>query len=182
MVINPSTITFCNMDARDFMNYWRNKLNHDGSPAVGIGISWDKIPQDSSIIEYTGEEAWDRIGDFYAPVWGGFKRTKLNEWLNPKRDDYDKFIAEEEAVGKIELYRKNGLMYTEFCAFADKDGSLGVLGDGCHRFIDLNYLILKGEVEQDEVKKSKLHLVCVDNLDEVLSPLDYEVITETNTY
>lgn len=178
MVINISTVTFCYMDINEFIKYWKGKRDHDDTPAVGIGINWDKIPQTSIVQQYFGEEAWNRIGDFYAPVWGGFKRTQLNEWLNPKRDDYDKFIAEEEAVGKIDLYRKNGLMYTYFCAFADKDGHLGVVGDGCHRYIDLNYLIMKGDIDGDEIKKSRLDLIYLDNLEEVLGTSDYEIIEE----
>lgn len=166
------------MNAQEFILYWhwQNKKDHDGTPAVGIDIHWDKIPKDSKVMQYFGKSAWDKIGDFFPPLWGNFKRTPLREWLNPNRPDYNKFIEEEKSVNKIQLYEEKGLIYTEFCAFADELGERGILADGSHRFIDCNYLIINGKELTKEIEKCRLDIICLKNLHEVLTPVDFSVI------
>lgn len=166
------------MNTNKFISYWRNKLDHDGSPAVGIGIEWDKVSQDSKVIQYTGHDAWNKIGDFYTPLWGGFDRTILKEWLNPDRSDYSKFINEEKSAGRIHFYNKNGLTYPDFCAFADYSGSKGILGDGSHRYIDCNYLIINGKDFTEDIKKCRLDIICLKNFHDVLSSTDSRVIDQ----
>lgn len=143
---------------------------------LGIGINWDKILPDSKVIQFHGEYAWKKIGDFYPPLWGGFNRTKLKEWLKNTRPDYDKFINEEKSVGKIKLYDEKGLIYPNFCAVADETGSEGILADGSHRFIDCNYLIIKGKNLKEDIKKCRLDVLCIKNLNEVLTPIDFQAI------
>ncbi len=158
------------MNALEFVSEWQNKKDPDGTPAVGIGIYWGMIKPSSSIEQYFGKEAWEKIGEYYAPIWGNFTRTKMKEWLNVEREDYQKFIDEEKI--KIDFYRKNGLIYPEFCAFPDFETSSGVLGDGCHRYINCNYLIMK-ENPSFDVSKCRLDVVVVENLSEVLTPTDF---------
>jgi hypothetical protein len=164
------------MNAEEFITYWQNKKDHDGSDSVGVGIHWDKIRLTSKVNQYFGMNAWDEIGEFYAPLWGGFDRTKLKGWLNPSRHDYNKFIDEEKSVGKIDLYKEKGLIYPDFCAFSDTSGKNGILGDGCHRYIDCNYLMMNGMDFSKDIQKCRLDVICVDNLNEVLTPVDLEVI------
>lgn len=164
------------MKLDEFIEYWTTKLDHDGSPAIGIEIRWSKIQSDALVKQYTGHEAWSTIGNFYTPLWGDFERTILREWLNPNHPDYDKFIAEERKAGKIDLYAKNGLLYPDFCAFADKSGLKGVLADGSHRFIDINYLIITGKDFEKEIIKCRLDVIYLSNLKDVLAPIDSQVI------
>lgn len=164
------------MTAQEFINFWQNKKDHDSSPAIGIGIHWDKIAQDSKVIQYTGEGAWIKIGDFFPPLWGNFKRTLLKEWLDPTRPDYNKFIEEEKSVEKVQLYDQKGLIYPDFSAFADESGLKGILADGSHRYIDINYLIINGKKFDQEIEKCRLDVICLENLHEVLSTIDFEVI------
>lgn len=161
------------MNTDEFISEWELKKNvKNNNRAVGIAINWRIIPQQSKVVQLFGEEAWSKIGDLYPPIWGNFKRTKLKEWLNPKRPDYKKFIDEEK--NKIEFYGKNGLPkgYRKFCAFANLDGSVGVLGDGSHRYINCNYLISQGVNLNKDIKKCKLDLLCLPNPQEVISSVD----------
>lgn len=159
------------MTAGEFIIEWKDKLDTDSTPSVGIGIFWNKISiQNSTVQQYFGESAWEKIGIFYPPVWGNFTRTALKEWLNQSRPDYQKFIDEEKV--KIEFYDKNGLVYPLFCALADQSGMVGVLGDGSHRYIDCNYLILRGKDLNNDIKNCRLDILCVPDLTEILSELD----------
>src|SRR3989344_3189849 len=164
------------MTASDFISYWKNKTDHDDTPAVGIGVNWDKISSDAQVSQYIGEEAWEMIGNFYPPLWGNFKRTQLKEWLDQTRSDYDKFIEEEKSVGKIDLYKDNGLIYPDFCAIADESGIKGLLADGSHSSIDFNYLINQDPKFKEEIKKSRLDVICVNNPNQVLNPIDLTAI------
>ncbi len=164
------------MTADEFIDYWQNKLDHDGSFAVGIGVNWDRIKKESEVIQLHGDEAWHEIGNFYSPLWGGFDRTKLKEWLSPKRNDYSKFIDEEKSAGKIDLYNSKGLIYPEFCAFADESGAKGILGDGSHRYIDCNYLIMEGRDLKKDIEKCRLDVICLPNIKEVLTPIDFQIL------
>lgn len=161
------------MDALDFIEKWTGEKDTDGTDAVGIAIDWTKIPLlDSRVLQFTGKEAWwNQIPKFHTPIWGSYDRTTLREWLNPKRQGYEKFIQDEKE--KVEFYRKNGLVYPEFCAFADEAGERGILADGSHRYIDCNYLILQGEDFNGDIEKCRLDVLCLPNLSEVLSPIDY---------
>ena len=75
-------------------------------------------------------------------------------------------------MGKIELYEGKGLLYPEFCTFADESGTIGSLGDGSHRYIDCNYLILNGKNLKESISKCRLDVLCMPNLAEVLSEND----------
>ncbi len=159
------------MTADEFIAEWKDKKDTDGTPAVGIGIFWHKVqPQNSTVQQFFGKEAWEKIGQFYAPNWGNFTRTTLNEWLDQSRPDYQKFIDEEKV--KIEFYKQNGLIYPLFPAFADKNGTIGSLGDGSHRYIDCNYLILNGLDMSSDIEKIRLDVLCVPDITAILSPLD----------
>ncbi len=161
------------MTADEFIAEWKNKKNTDSTPAVGIGIFWDKVDTvNSTVKQFFGEEAWKKMEEFWAPYWGHFTRTTLREWLGQSRLDYQLFIDEERAAGKIDLYDREGLIYPEFCAFTDKTGSVGSMGDGCHRFIDCNYLILNGKDLSADIKKVRLDVLCVPDLTAILSPSD----------
>lgn len=160
------------MTAGEFIEKWENEKNvKDDRKAVGICIHWRNIPLDSKVLQFSGKDAWGEMEKFYAPVWGNFKRTILREWLNSNRPDYQKFIKEEQE--KINFYRENGLTYYNFPAFADATGELGVLGDGNHRFIDCNYLIMEGKDFQEDIKKVRLDILCVNDLRLILSPNDF---------
>jgi len=164
------------MDAEEFVRYWQNKKDYDGTDAVGIGKNWTKVLPTSKVNQFFGVNAWDQIGKFYSPLWGGFDRTILRGWLNPDRHDYQKFIDEEKSAGKIDLYDKQGLIYPEFCAFADESGENGILGDGSHRYIDCNYLILNGKDMTKDIEKCRLDVICLPNIKEVLMPIDFQVL------
>lgn len=123
-------------------------------------------------MQFFGEDAWKKIGEFWAPYWGNFTRTILADWLNRERLDYQKFIDEETVVGKIDLYKTQGLINPYFCAFADPFGKVGSLGDGCHRYIDCNYLIQAGKDMIKDIKKCRLDVLCLPNLSLVLSHAD----------
>lgn len=160
------------MTVEEFIAFWKDRKNvKNNNPTVGIGMFWEKIPiKDCTVQQYTGKEAWQKIGEFWAPYWGNFTRTTLKEWLNQSRPDYQKFIDEEKV--KIEFYDQNGLVYLLFCAFADETGTIGSLGDGSHRYIDCNYLIMKGKDLSGDIKKCRLDVLCVPDLTQILSPLD----------
>src|SRR3989339_604942 len=96
------------MDAYEFIGEWYNQWDvYDRKRTVGIGVNWNNIGPDSLVTQIYGEKAWNTIGEYYAPLWGGYKRTRLSEWLNPSRSDYEKFVAEERE--KISMYRLKGL-------------------------------------------------------------------------
>lgn len=160
------------MNAQEFVNEWIHKKDTDDTNAVGIAINWNAIPFDSKVLQFYGSSAWEKIETFYTPVWGNFSRTKLSGWLNPNRTDYKKFIDEEQL--KIEFYKNYGLPigYREFCAFADDSGNIGVLGDGSHRFIDCNYLILQGTDLGSEIALCRLDVICIKDLSKILSIQD----------
>ena len=161
------------MTADEFLAEWKDKKDTDGTPAVGIGIYWPQVqPQNCTVQQFFGEEAWKKIEEFWAPYWGHFTRTALKEWLDQTRPDYKLFIDEERAAGKIDLYDQQGLIYPEFCAFADETGAVGSLGDGCHRFIDCNYLILNGKDMSADIKNVRLDVLCVPDLTAILSASD----------
>lgn len=164
------------MDALDFIYEWFHQYDvHDRKRTVGIGVDWNKIRPTSVVKQFYGKEAWLKIGNFYAPVWGGYERTKLIEWLNPLRFDYQRFIEEEKS--KIDMYRKIGLCPDKFCAFADSSGDNGVLGDGNHRYIDFNYLILEDEQYKKQLSHCRLDVICLENLNDVLSSSDMIITT-----
>lgn len=159
------------MTTNEFIKFWENLRDTDGTNAVGIGINWRNVDtQNSTVQQFFGEQAWKKIGEFYAPYWGNFTRTTLKGWLNQSRSDYQKFIDEEKT--KIEFYKNNGLVYPLFCAFADKTGAIGSLGDGSHRYIDCNYLILKGKDLKNDINNCRLDVLCVPDLTTILSSLD----------
>lgn len=161
------------MSADEFVKEWMDKKDTDDTPSVGIGIFWDKVQtQNSTVQQFFGKEAWEKIGEFWAPHWGHFTRTILKEWLNQSRPDYQLFIDEEKSAGKIDLYDREGLIYPEFCAFADENGLIGSMGDGCHRYIDCNYLILNGKDLSADIDKIRLDILCVLDLSAILSPAD----------
>ena len=159
------------MNTDEFIATWREMKDADGTPSVGIGIYWDNIQtQNSKVHQFYGAEAWEKIGLFYTPVWGNFRRTTLKQWLDQSRSDYLQFVDEEKV--KIEFYDKNGMVYPLFCAFADESGEIGVLGDGSHRYIDCNYLIFKGKDLSNDIKNCRLDVLCVPDLAAILSSLD----------
>lgn len=160
------------MTVDEFIDQWTSKMDTDGSSAVGLDIAWSVIPKDSMVTQFTGQDAWEKMKDFYAPVWGNFKRTKLGEWLDYKRDDYQAFIEEERV--KINFYRASGLPlgYREFCGIADKSGKIGILADGNHRFIDCNYLISQGVDLNSDIEECRLDVLCVKDLSSVLNYQD----------
>lgn len=159
------------MTADEFVKLWEVMRDTDDTEAVGIGINWRNVDtQNSTVQQFFGEEAWEKMGEFHAPYWGNFTRTTLKEWLNQSRPDYQKFIDEEKV--KIDFYDSHGLVYPLFCAFADKTGTIGSLGDGSHRYIDCNYLILKGKDLKNDINKCRLDVLCVPDLTTFLSPLD----------
>jgi len=157
------------MTVQGFVNYWSLAKDIDGSCAVGLGgINWQAVPKDSGrVLQFCGYNAWKEIGEFYAPHWGNFDRTKLKEWLNPDRKDYNKFIDEEK--NKIALYDIEGLIYPLFCAISDESGRFGILADGSHRFIDCNYLIMNGKEFKNDICSVRLDVLCVPNLKEVIT-------------
>ena len=73
---------------------------------------------------------------------------------------------------KISMYRLKGLFPNRFCAFSDMSGMIGVLGDGNHRYIDFNYLILEDPRRREDIRKSRLDILHLNNLHEVLSQTD----------
>lgn len=163
------------MNTTEFIHKWRNKTDYINGikmkPSIGIGIHWNKIRPESVVKQYFGEKAWHRIADFYTPLWTNFDRTLLRKWLDVNRPDYSKFIDEEKK--KIELIKNSGMQDYEFCAFANTTGDKGILADGSHRFIDCNYLMLKeGLILDNEISKTILDVLCVENLREVLTPVD----------
>ncbi len=159
------------MTASEFVEFWKDRKDTDGTNAVGIGVSWPNVVvENCAVDQYFGNDAWEKIGQYWAPYWGNFKRTTMGEWLDQSRADYQKFIDEEKT--KIEFYNDNGLVYPYFCAFADKTGSIGSLGDGCHRYIDCNYLMLKKKDLSKDIEKCRLDVLRVPNLSLVLSEND----------
>lgn len=164
------------MNASGFVNYWSARIDTIGliKPTVGIAISWSRIKKDAKVRQFTGQDGWKYMGCLWTPIWGNFKRTKLSDWLDTKRKDYQLFIDEEKI--KIGFYRNHGLPtaeYREFCGFMDIKGNTGILGDGNHRFIDCNYLTLveKKDLSQ-HINNIRLDIIYLDNLQEVLSDQD----------
>src|SRR3989344_1756383 len=101
------------MNTDEFIATWREMKDADGTPSVGIGIYWDNIQtQNSKVHQFYGAEAWEKIGLFYTPVRGNFRRTTLKQWLDQSRSDYLQFVDEEKV--KIEFYDKNGMVYPLF--------------------------------------------------------------------
>lgn len=159
------------MSVDDFISYWEKCQDTDGTPAVGIYVNWEKIQPDfCRVDQYFGKRAWEKIENFYPPLWGSFDRTLLKEWLNSNRIDYQKFIQSEE--NKIQRYKEHGLLYPLFCAISDLSGNHGILADGSHRFIDCSYIISKNRLFNQEIEKCRLDVLCVPKLDEVLSTID----------
>lgn len=160
------------MNAAGFVSEWSQKKDTDGSDAVGICVNWHKVRLDSRVKQYFGDKAWKQIESYYTPNWDSFQRTKMGAWLDTSRRDYQQFIDGEQK--KIVLYRERGLIYPEFCAFADSRSGTGVMGDGCHRFIDCNYLILVEKLDlSGDIAKCRLDILLADNLLEIISPIDY---------
>ncbi len=157
------------MTASEFIQKWRNAKNYLGLPSVGIHVGWDIIPMDSKVDVLSGNAAWKRIYEC-TPPW--FKKPKsFQQLVDAKDSDYLQIVKEETENGKIDYYSKNGLKEPFFCAFANKDGSFTILGDGNHRFLDSIYLIHDQNHNLDEdLKKVTLEIIYLVTFEEVLLP------------
>jgi len=156
------------MSSDEFINKWKNSINHLNRPSVGIHVSWDSIPEDSKVEQLLGKEAWDRTYGF-TPPW--FKKPKTFQQLTESRDsDYQQIVNEETVNGKIDYYKTNGLKEPYFCAFGNKDGSFVLLGDGNHRFLDCLHLIHEQGVNLDsDIGKMTLDIIYLDNFEDILA-------------
>lgn len=158
-------ITF--MTATDFIQKWRNSLNYLGKPSIGIHVGWDIIPTDSKVESFSGKKAWDKIYDCIPP-WFKTPQT-FKQLIDAKNSDYLQIVREETENGKIEYYRQNGLQEPFFCAFANKDGSFMLLGDGNHRFLDCIHLIDKKIKNLDnDIEKASIDIIYLSNFIDVL--------------
>jgi hypothetical protein len=80
-------------------------------------------------------------------------------------------VGEETGNGKIEYYRKNGLLEPYFCAFSNQDGSYTLLGDGNHRFLDCLYLVHHESQDfRNYIKNSSLEIIYLESFRDVLRP------------
>ena len=159
------------MDALQFIVKWRASRNYLGLPSVGIHVSWDQIPLDSRIEQLVGQNAWDRLYDF-TPPWFQEPKT-FHRLISTSDPDYLAIVQEETNNGKLELYRNDGLRNPFFCAFANHDGSFGILGDGNHRFVDCTYLIDQQARDfASDLSRCTLDVIYVANFDRVLSPVN----------
>lgn len=159
------------MTGKEFIKKWETALNYLGYRSVGINVRWPLISLDSKVEELTGKEAWDKLYSF-TPPW--FKTPKTFQYLVDSRDsDYKQIVKEETDNGKIEYYRKNGLTEPHFCAFANKDGSFVLLGDGNHRFLDCLHLIHEENINLEaDIERCTLEIIYLDNFNDVLEPVN----------
>ena len=156
------------MTAKDFIQKWRHSINHLGLPSVGIHVGWDSIPVDSKVVCLSSKEAWEKIYNC-TPPWFKTPQT-FKELVISKNTDYLQIVQEETANHKIEYYRNNGLHEPYFCAFAKKDDSFAMLGDGNHRFFDCISLMDIGKDFSNDIERAKLEIIYLKNFEEVLEP------------
>lgn len=159
------------MTANEFIIKWQTAINYLGLRSVGINVRWDKISLNSVVNQFSGKNAWNKLYTF-TPPW--FKTPKTFQYLIDNKDsDYQQIVTEETSNGKIEYYRKNGLMEPFFCAFANKDGSFVLLGDGNHRFLDCLHLIHEKNVNlKSDIDRSTLDIIYLDNFNFVTEPVN----------
>ncbi|HKC04653.1 MAG TPA: hypothetical protein VKC54_02170 [Patescibacteria group bacterium] len=154
------------MTTEDFVKKWRWQTDPDGTPMVGIVVMWDKIPLDSKVITFEGEDAWKKIMD-YAPPWHNEGVVKpFSQWVGSK--GFNDEIESERKHGKLKYYEENGLEYPFFCVFATEDGSKGIIGDGNHRFVNCKYLVDQGKDLGSDISRCTLEVLCLKNLPEVI--------------
>ncbi|GEM_PF-2680017 len=159
------------MTADEFIKKWRESINHLGLPSVGIHVGWDQIPLDSHVEQLNGKAAWNKIQTF-VPPW--FSEPKTFQKLSKKEGlDYHQILTEETENGKIEYYRKNGLKESNFCAFANKNETFVLLGDGNHRFFDCLYLAQKEKLDLESYfEKATLDIIYLKDFDSILEPIN----------
>lgn len=158
------------MTVEEFIQKWQNCRNYLGLPSVGIHVGWNLINLDSQVKTLSGQEAWNLL---YActPPW--FKKPQtFRELVTTKNADYLQIVREETDNGKIEYYRKNGLIDTSFCAFGNQAGSFVLLGDGNHRFLDCAYLIDEERYNfTPQIEKTSVDIIYLKNFDQVIEPI-----------
>jgi hypothetical protein len=157
------------MNANNFIDKWRKSTNYLNLPSVGIHVGWDIIPSDSKVEQLSGLDAWERMHKF-TPSW--FKKPKtFQQLIDSKDSDYQQIVKEETDNGKIEYYKVKGLKEPHFCAFANKDGTFVLLGDGNHRFLDCLHLIHEHKISLDsDSVNTTLDIIYLENFDEVMLP------------
>jgi hypothetical protein len=155
------------MTAQEFIQKWKTSTNYLGLPSVGIHVGWDLIDLDSEVKTLFGHEAWNLL---YACIPPWFKRPQtFRELVTTQNSDYQQIVREETNNGKIDYYRRNGLREPVFCAFAKREGSSMLLGDGNHRFFDCIYLIdtEKRNFNYD-IEKTTVDVIYLSNFEDVL--------------
>lgn len=127
--------------------------------------------QGGKIEQLLGREGWDKIYTFFPPNWPQFAehRDIFENWLRNENSAYRAIINEEKQNNKLEFLKKHGLTDYNFCAFQDSNMSTGVLVDGSHRFINLNYLKNTESIPiKKDIDKIVLDILTVSNLKKVL--------------
>ncbi len=154
------------MTAEEFKNKWEELRTSMGNKVVGIDVCWPRIPPDSRVVQFFGEEAWNKIYDF-SPPWDHKtnQRRSLRHWIEAQSPNYWGVIKKE---GITYHCSQDGLEYPFFCAFADAAGLKGILADGNHRFLICDYLMRQGEVFSRDIERCTLDVVCLSNLTEVI--------------
>lgn len=140
-------------------------------PRITIGIdSNHESFLGGRIEQLSGKNAWEKIYDYYPPNWDFAKlfRKPFREWFTPDNKAYSKIIEEEKANGTIKDYRDKGLSDYNFCIIADNSNNFGVLVDGAHRFIILNFLKRDGANIEGEIDKIILDVLYIDNFNVVI--------------
>lgn len=158
------------MNKFEILDYWKKKKDqHKDRDAVGVDKRWDKIKPDFEWIRLNGKKAWARISKFYPPNWNNWPRMKLSDWISQTHPNYQEFIEQERGIGKFQKLIDNEISDNEYIAFYDKNILVGMLVDGNHRFIDINYLIEQKEYDlSDRITACVLDIFIVDNLSDVI--------------
>lgn len=156
------------MTANEFIQKWSNAINYLGLPSVGIHKNWNKITQESIVRQFQGNDAWEKIYET-TPPWYKAPKT-FKELINDNDINYRKEIINEIINGKIQRFAIQGLGDPMFCAFANHDGSFILLGDGNHRFLDCSFLKNLGKDFSDDISKTSLDIIYLENFEEVLEP------------
>lgn len=156
------------MTAREFIQKWSKAINYLGLPSVGIHKNWGKIPENSRVHQFYGNDAWNRIYDT-TPPWFETPKT-FRQLIDNKDTNYRSEILKEIINGKIRRFATQGLEDSIFCAFANQDGSFILLGDGNHRFLDCSFLVNLGKDFSNDIDKTKLDIIYLENFEEVLEP------------
>lgn len=163
------------MNADEFIKKWEDKLDTDDTPLVGVDKNWDKIKDDSLVIQFKGEEAWQKIYKFTPPWYAYGMRLPFRDLIDSSREYQNEIKREKEKKeqNKFDYILKYGLsgpLSPTFIAFADLTGSRGVLGDGCHRFLVADFVIRdKMRDLSEDIKRTEIDIICLENFSEVLS-------------